>query len=114
METASLYGELEPELGHDMANKISFGAGILSASLDVGSLGLITAPLRAPLKAAFGKSVKEAVRKRTVRGAFARFGLWYAGSVAAETGTETLQEMNNVLAMELGLSPKPQNPVKTV
>jgi hypothetical protein len=103
METAMLYGELEPELGHDMANKIAFGAGILNASLDVGSLGLITAPLRAPLKAAFGQAVKEAVRKRTVRDSFARFGLWYAGSVAAETGTETLQEMNNVLAMELGL-----------
>ena len=103
METASLYGELEPELGHDLANKIAFGAGILNASLDVGSLGLITAPLRAPLKAAFGQAVKEAVRKRTVRDSFARFGLWYAGSVAAETGTETLQEMNNVLAMELGL-----------
>ena len=103
MQTAMLYGELEPELGHDMANKIAFGAGILNASLDVGSLGLITAPLRAPLKAAFGQAVKEAVRKRTVRDSFARFGLWYAGSVAAETGTETLQEMNNVLAMELGL-----------
>ncbi len=103
METASLYGELEPELGHDLANKIAFGAGILNASLDVGSLGLITAPLRAPLKAAFGQAVKEAVRKRTVRDSFARFGLWYAGSVAAETGTETLQELNNVLAMELGL-----------
>ncbi len=103
MERALLYAELEPELGNDLANQIATGAGVVNAALDVGALGLITKPLREPFKAAFRQSVKEAVKKQTVRQAFGRFGLWYAGSAATEVGTETLQELNNVLAMELGL-----------
>jgi hypothetical protein len=103
MERALLYAELEPELGHDLANQIATGVGVLNASLDVGALGIVTKPLREPFKAAFRQSVKEAVKKQTVRQAFGRFGLWYAGSAATEVGTETLQELNNVLGMELGL-----------
>ncbi len=103
MERALLYAELEPELGNDLANQIATGVGVLNASLDVGALGIVTKPLREPFKAAFRQSVKEAVKKQTVRQAFGRFGLWYAGSAATEVGTETLQELNNVLGMELGL-----------
>ena len=109
LETAMLYGELQPELGHESADRIATTVGIFNAALDTGAAALVAKPFAGLLRGAVRQKVSEAIRQQTTRAALANAAKAYGLGVAGEIGTEELQEINNVVGGELGryLADKP-------
>jgi hypothetical protein len=109
LETAMLYGELQPELGHESADRIATTVGIFNAALDTGAAALIAKPFAGLLRGAVRQKVSEAIRQQTTRAALANAAKAYGIGVAGEVTTETVQELNNVIGSEIGryLADKP-------
>ncbi len=109
LETAMLYGELQPELGHESADRIATTVGIFNAALDTGAAALVAKPFAGLLRGAVRQKVSEAIRQQTTRAALANAAKAYGIGVAGEVTTETVQELNNVIGSEIGryLADKP-------
>ncbi len=102
LETAMLYGELQPELGHESADRIATTVGIFNAALDTGAAALVAKPFAGLLRGAVRQKVSESIRQQTTRAALANAAKAYGIGVAGEVGTEELQEINNIVGGELG------------
>jgi hypothetical protein len=102
LETAMLYGELQPELGHESADRIATTVGIFNAALDTGAAALVAKPFAGLLRGAVRQKVSESIRQQTTRAALANAAKAYGLGVAGEVGTEELQEINNIVGGELG------------
>ena|GEM_PF-4224113 len=109
LETAMLYLDLLPELGHDSSSKIANTVGIFNAALDTGAAALVAKPFAGLLRGAVRQKVSEAIRQQTTRAALANAAKAYGIGVAGEVTTETVQELNNVIGSEIGryLADKP-------
>ncbi len=109
LETAMLYLDLLPELGHDSSSKIANTVGIFNAALDTGAAALVAKPFAGLLRGAVRQKVSESIRQQTTRSALANAAKAYGIGVAGEVTTETVQELNNVIGSEIGryLADKP-------
>ena len=109
LESAMLYLDLLPELGHDSSSKIANTVGIFNAALDTGAAALVAKPFAGLLRGAVRQKVSEAIRQQTTRAALANAAKAYGLGVAGEVTTETVQELNNVIGSEIGryLADKP-------
>jgi len=109
METALLYLDLLPEIGHESATRIANTVGVFNGALDAGAARLVAKPFAGLLRGAVRQKVSESIRQQTTRAALANAAKAYGIGVAGEVTTETVQELNNVIGSEIGryLADKP-------
>ena len=110
IEAGSTYLDLVDELklteGVDdqTAKHIATGVGVTNMLLEWVGVSFVTAPLRKTLSKYATKSIVKELAKPTGRKALVNFAKNYIGGNLAESGTEVLQELSNVVGRDLAVA----------
>lgn len=105
IEAGNAYADmLDMGLSHDLASRLSVGVGIVNGLLETAGSGIVTAPFRAEAKRLLTKEAAKAILLPATKGAAKwQFVKEYLKGVGGEVATETLQEVSNIVAEEVGI-----------
>lgn len=99
---------IEQDIDPEIASAVATGVGLFNAALEMGGMAAVATPVKRALGKLFSEKATQVLVQQTSGQAAKRFLRDYTAAWAAETGTEVVQEVVNVLGEEIAkyLDPK--------